>query len=263
MEFGESHLITGPMGARKTSTMIENVQAYKKGNCLFVKPVKDTRGEKSKITSHDNKYSVDAFVCDTLDKAFDEVKKRCISVVGVDEIQFFDDIRGFVLACMGMGVDVYLSGLISDFKNESFGQAHLLLPHLTHVTILKSTCSHCKKHNACHSHRKTIDTEQIKVSGFDIYEALCRKCYIHALINQCNLDPKGTIEQDNSFEQLRCIVYQFGCNFKMTCNNNQVVLKMSYPLFGKDRFETSIHTPGIIIKNLYEHLHKNIIGTGK
>ena len=98
------------------------------------------------------------------------------SVVGVDEVQFFD--AGIVDVCMQLadaGIRVIAAGLDQDYMRRPFGPMPALLAVAEDVSKMHAVCVRCR--GAAHySQRVSGGNAQVEV-GDSSYEARCRACY--------------------------------------------------------------------------------------
>src|SRR5436190_7290997 len=99
-----------------------------------------------------------------------------VQVVGIDEIQFFDD--GVVEVCMQLadaGIRVIAAGLDQDYMRRPFGPMPALLAVAEDVSKVHAVCVRCR--GAAHySQRVAGGNAQVEV-GDSSYEARCRSCY--------------------------------------------------------------------------------------
>jgi thymidine kinase len=97
-------------------------------------------------------------------------------VVGIDEVQFFDD--GVVEVCMQLadaGIRVIAAGLDQDYMRRPFGPMPALLAVSEEVSKMHAVCVRCR--GAAHySQRLSGGDAQVQV-GDASYEARCRSCY--------------------------------------------------------------------------------------
>lgn len=177
---GWIEVITGSMFSGKTEELIRRLKRANFANLKveIFKPVIDTRYSESKVVSHDS----NAIVSTQVESASNiSLMANNVDVVGIDEAQFFDN--GLVEVCNRLadsGIRVIVAGLDMDFKGNPFGPVPALISIAEYVTKVHAICMRCG--NLAHySYRKT-DTDKIVLLGEkDIYEALCRNCYNHAM----------------------------------------------------------------------------------
>jgi len=104
-------------------------------------------------------------------------------VIGIDEAQFFDD--ELVNVCNTLannGVRVIIAGLDMDYKGVPFGPIPKLLAIAEHITKVHAICVRCGD-IAQYSFRKTINENLVLLGEKDLYEPLCRACYLDAINN--------------------------------------------------------------------------------
>jgi thymidine kinase len=98
--------------------------------------------------------------------------------VGIDEAQFFDE--SIVDVCTELankGIRVIVAGLDMDFRGMPFGPMPQLMAIAEYVTKVHAICVKCGG-VASHSHRLNTAQEQMLIGETDLYEALCRACFI-------------------------------------------------------------------------------------
>lgn len=101
--------------------------------------------------------------------------------IGVDEGQFFDDIREAVVKWMNMGKQVYVAGLDGDYRQQPFGKILDLVPLCSAGCLekLKALCMVCRKQGleteAGYTRRIAAPSGSsvIDIGGTDKYQAVC------------------------------------------------------------------------------------------
>ena len=100
-----------------------------------------------------------------------------VSVVGVDEAQFFDEDLPEVCQQLALkGIRVIVAGLDMDFRGLPFGPMPNLLAVAEYITKVHAICSHCGN-LATHSYRTSLDDKTVVLGEKEAYEARCRTCY--------------------------------------------------------------------------------------
>ena len=175
---GYLELILGPMFSGKTSALLD-IHKY----CEFCDiPIAvinhscDKRYHDTMMSSHDQV----RIPCHQVQDLF-EIENKCdlsaVSVILINEGQFFSDLYSFVSKWVKAGKEIYVCGLDGDFERKKFGSLLDLIPLCDKVTKLTSICSICKDGTAgIFSMRLTAEKEQT-VIGSDNYIPVCRKCY--------------------------------------------------------------------------------------
>ncbi|XP_076907846.1 thymidine kinase a-like [Bidens hawaiensis] len=179
-DYGEIHVIAGPMFAGKTTTLLRRIQSQSSNgrNVAIIKSSKDTRYGLDSIVTHDG----EKLPCWPL-AALSSFKERIgheayhkLEVIGIDEAQFFEDLYDFCIeAADHDGKTVIVAGLDGDYLRRSFGVVDLV-PIAESVTKLKARCELCGK-PAAFTLRKTEETEREVVAGADVYMPVCRHHY--------------------------------------------------------------------------------------
>ena len=108
---------------------------------------------------------------------------RETTVVGIDEVQFFDGaVIGVVRALVAGGRRVICAGLDLDFRGEPFGPVPVLLALAEKVDKLEAICVVCGE-AATRTQRIVdgvpafFDDPIIKIGAKESYEARCRACH--------------------------------------------------------------------------------------
>ena len=135
----------------------------------------DTRYAKDHIVSHD----LAKVPCQAAAKARDilDIVAPDTQVVGIDEVQFFDD--GIVSVCEELadqGRRVIVAGLDQDFRGVPFPVTAQIMAVAEFVTKNLAICSVCGS-PANRSQRLSVSKKVIEVGSQDKYEARCRRCF--------------------------------------------------------------------------------------
>ncbi|MCX8473540.1 MAG: thymidine kinase [Sediminibacterium sp.] len=174
-------VICGSMFSGKTEELIRRIKRVQIAQIpvqLF-KISFDHRYNKEKVVSHDAQ-SISSTV---VDKSLDilHLSKDAV-VVGIDEIQFFDEnIVDVIETLLKNDKRVIVAGLDMDFTGKPFKHVPYLLAIADFITKLHAICTVCG--GLAHiSYRKNIrenTLNQVVIGTTDIYEARCRKCAIY------------------------------------------------------------------------------------
>ena len=176
------HLITGPMFAGKSSTLITQLEKYSllakyktmKKIELF-RPELDTRP----FLTHNGKDYPSQKI-----QTLSEMDVSQYDVIGIDEVHFFPDLKEFVVRNEHMTVHIVMAGLNGDYLRRSFPAMLEIYPLVNEITLLTAFCEYCQdgtlafftKRLECDKTDDKIDT--IVVGGDDKYIPLCRYCFI-------------------------------------------------------------------------------------
>ncbi|NLB93954.1 MAG: thymidine kinase [Bacteroidales bacterium] len=174
---GSIEVITGSMFSGKTEELIRRLRraVYAKQKVEIFKPAMDIRYSETEVVSHDE----NAILCTSVENSSNILLLTSnVNVVGIDEAQFFDNgLVDVVVKLANMGVRVIVAGLDMNFRGEPFGIMPQMMAVSDFVTKLHAICLQCGN-IAQFSHRIT-DKEQLFLLGKnEMYEPLCRNCFI-------------------------------------------------------------------------------------
>jgi len=104
--------------------------------------------------------------------------------VGVDEAQFYPDLREAIAIWMAEGRRVYIAALDGDFRRNIFPPIARALSLATRIVKLTAICMMCSSRrqqsvNEANYTIRTISNESVELIGAqDIYKAACLSCYL-------------------------------------------------------------------------------------
>ncbi len=183
---GQIEVVCGGMFSGKTEELMRRLKRaqYARQKIQVFKPVIDQRYSVDHVQSHDANRILSTPVqssAELLEKVEDNTR-----VVGIDEVQFFDD--GIIEVAQKLayrGTRVICAGLDMDFKGLPFGPMPTLLAIAEQVTKLSAVCVVCGE-PATRSQRVIGEAvlpddsnthDQVLVGALDYYEARCRFCH--------------------------------------------------------------------------------------
>jgi thymidine kinase len=173
-------IVLGPMFSGKSSRILSVVSRYSALNLpiLVIKHAADTRYAVNEISTHDQR-KVPCLSVDSFDKV-DRSILNSYKLIIVEEAQFFTGLVEFVkLVVDTMCRDVILVGLDGDSKRRPFGEILQCIPMADKVEKLTALCARCANgKEAIFSRRLTSSEEQMLVGSSDLYQAVCRDCYL-------------------------------------------------------------------------------------
>jgi len=177
-QHGCIEVVCGSMFSGKTEELLRRVKRAKFARLPSVvfKPRVDDRYDEVKVVTHEG-ISSEAVPIASSTEMLGLVGPN-VAVVGVDEVQFFDD--GVVDVCEELanrGVRVICAGLDQDYRGKPFGPMPRLLAVAEYVTKLHAVCVRCGA-EASRSQRLVAMEGQLFVGGAAAYEARCRKCFV-------------------------------------------------------------------------------------
>ena len=173
---GWIEVITGGMFSGKSEELIRRIRRAEiaRQRAQIFKPVIDDRFDVKRIISRDNR-GLDANAVINSEELRSKIVFG-IRVLGIDEVQFFDE--GIVNVCMEMadaGVRVIAAGLDQDYLRRPFGPMPALLAVAEYVSKMHAVCVRCGG-PAHYTQRVAGGNSQIEI-GDNTYEARCRVCY--------------------------------------------------------------------------------------
>ncbi len=174
---GWIEVIAGSMFSGKTEELIRRLKRAKiaKQKVEIFKPRIEVRYSVEEVVSHDDN-SIHSTPVDSATNIL--LLASDVEVVGIDEAQFFDD--GLVNVCNQLadaGIRVIVAGLDMDYRGKPFGPMPKLLSIAEYVTKVHAICVRCGS-LANYTHRLSEDDKLIVLGETDIYEPLCRVCFI-------------------------------------------------------------------------------------
>lgn len=189
---GWLEVICGSMFSGKTEELIRRLKRARIANqrVEIFKPKIDTRYGQSKVVSHDEN-AVLATPIEHSEKLLQ--LSEGVSVVGIDEAQFFDMNLPDVAQQLALkGKRVIIAGLDMDFRGKPFGPMPNLLAVAEYITKVHAICQHCGN-LATHSYRLVREESTVVLGEKEAYEARCRTCYHMGNILSLQSDsPKGS-----------------------------------------------------------------------
>ena len=176
-------VIVGSMFSGKSEELIRRVKRaiIARRAVQVFKPAMDDRYGAEVVRSHDG----DSFVARPVRSSTeisDSVEPET-SVVGIDEIQFFDPgIVDIVRSLVVSGRRVICAGLDLDFRGEPFGPVPVLLALAERVDKLEAICVVCgepatRTQRIVNGVPAFFDDPIIVIGAQEAYEARCRGCH--------------------------------------------------------------------------------------
>lgn len=164
------------MFSGKTEELIRRLKRARIANqkVEIFKPQLDKRYDEKKVVSHDAN-SIKAIPIEHSSILLELTEN--ISVVGIDEAQFFDEQLPEICQALALkGKRIIVAGLDMDFRGRPFGPMPALLAVAEYITKVHAICPHCGN-LATHSYRLTEEDDTVLLGEKDRYEPRCRTCY--------------------------------------------------------------------------------------
>jgi thymidine kinase len=182
--FPSIEIIMGPVQSGKTTELLQRLLTHDLmgRKVLYINSVLDTRSSTEFFSTHNLSIGNVPFKGVKLDRlAGYDISEY--DVIGIDESQFFEDLKVNVLKWVeSYGKMVLVYGLDGDYKRENFGQISELLSYCDNITKLKAFCMSCKKKGASglgiFSKRLVDNSSSVLIGGEEMYSPVCRRCYV-------------------------------------------------------------------------------------
>jgi thymidine kinase len=176
-------VIVGSMFSGKSEELIRRVKRaiIARRAVQVFKPAIDERYGNELVRSHDG----DSFVARPVRSSAElmPLVTEETSVVGIDEVQFFDPaIVDVVRSLVASGRRVICAGLDLDFRGEPFGPVPVLLALAERVDKLEAICVVCgepatRTQRIVNGVPAFFDEPIIVIGAQEAYEARCRACH--------------------------------------------------------------------------------------
>ena len=179
---GWIEVVCGSMFSGKTEELLRRIKraTFANQKVELFKPAIDVRYDEEEVVSHDANSMQSTPVHNSAEILL-YVNMDTVEVVGIDEVQFFDD--GVVDVCNQLannGIRVIVAGLDMDYLGKPFGCMPKLLSVAEYVTKTHAICVKCGD-LAQFSHRLVASDRQVLLGEKNSYEPLCRHCYNEAV----------------------------------------------------------------------------------
>ena len=187
---GYLHVLTGPMFSGKTSALLRLLfnEAAVGLDVLYINHERDNRST-GHYSTHNPLYreklsersNVSFISVKELSSLAGGIKKY--DVIGIDEAQFFPDLKDVISWVDKYGKKVIVAGLDGDFRREKFGSVVDLIPTADKIEKLTAYCQICASKTpkiiklAIFTLRTAATNDVILVGGSDDYKPVCRTCY--------------------------------------------------------------------------------------
>ncbi|HEX6594793.1 MAG TPA: thymidine kinase [Bacillota bacterium] len=177
---GWLEVICGSMFSGKSEELIRRLRRAQYGNLSVsvFKPSIDNRYANDSVVSHNGT----SFIAQPVQSAEEIIQQidDSIDVVGIDEVQFFDEqIISVTDELANRGVRVIVAGLDTDFRGNPFGPMPKLIALSESVTKLNAICPVCgspanRTQRLINGKPASYDDPIIMVGASESYEPRCR-----------------------------------------------------------------------------------------
>jgi thymidine kinase len=183
--------IIGPMFSGKTSELIRLVdrQRISGKRCLIIKNCIDNRfdsmlnyDDKKFVATHSEYHYNKCDICyykNFTDKMADSLLES-YDVIGIEEGFLFTGLISFCNKLADNGVIVIISTLDTNFRQEIFNQIADILARSEYIIKLTAVCMRCGSNDGIYTIRTIESTDEILIGGSDVYQSICRSCFVKA-----------------------------------------------------------------------------------
>ena len=174
---GNIEVICGPMFSGKSEELIRRLRLalIARQRVQVFKPAVDRRYADEELVSHSH-FRISACCAENSEQIMEALDLRT-EVVGIDEVQFFDE--GVVEVCeklADMGKRVIVAGLDTDYLGKAFKPIPELMAVAEFVTKSLAVCMRCGG-PANRSQRLLGGSGLVEIGSSESYEARCRRCF--------------------------------------------------------------------------------------
>lgn len=173
---GWIEVICGSMFSGKTEELIRRLKRaqFARQKVEIFKPSVDNRYHELKVVTHNGNEILSTPVPSSSNILLLAANTE---VVGIDEVQFFDDeLPNVCRQLADRGVRVIAAGLDMDFQGNPFGPMPHLLASAEYVTKVHAICVDCGA-LAYVSHRTVANDNLVMLGETESYKPLCRQCF--------------------------------------------------------------------------------------
>lgn len=177
---GWIEVICGSMFSGKSEELIRRLRraTYANMSIRVFKPAIDDRYDEQSVVSH-NGTTIMARPVNSAEEILENIDET-IDIVGIDEVQFFDEkIIEIANEMANRGILVIAAGLDTDFRGEPFGPMPKLMAMSEYVSKLHAICPNCgslatRTQRLIDGKPASYDEPIILVGTSESYEPRCR-----------------------------------------------------------------------------------------
>ena len=184
---GTLDLLLGPMFAEKTTTLISTINRLLYSQpCLLVRYIGDNRYATGhtiathggiRLTTRGATADMAALTVVSVGNLSEVKIPADVTIVGIDEGQFYSDLCPVVLRWMQAGKRIIVAGLDGNYEAKPFGEMMRLVPYASTVRKLLAICMICKTRDAPFTIATvTILDGQHHIGGKESFQAVCFSC---------------------------------------------------------------------------------------
>lgn len=167
-------LITGPMLSGKTTEMIRRLERYAIAGrkVAIFRPSIDSR---ENLTHSSYDHNIPIRIAEYIWQFIDLAKE--FDVIGVDEVQFFDEEYVDVFDELAKDKLIICSGLNATAERGKWSTVEQLVSKVDDIVFVHAVCNDCGSQTASRTYYTGGKKQQVLIGGAESYIALCRSCY--------------------------------------------------------------------------------------
>ncbi len=178
---GKINFYYGVVGSRKSSELLLTAHRNKSvGKKVEVfQPYKNNR-DGNKISSRAMEYTIDAVIVTEDFNIYDYCVEHKLDLILIDEFQFLSKAHCDQLVQLMIDTDmnIFLYGLMSNFRGELFPTVAYMLPYITTLNEIKTVCGHCGKRKATMNVMiGDIEADKDGISIGNHFNGVCAVCF--------------------------------------------------------------------------------------
>lgn len=176
----------GPMFSGKSTTLLKETRLLDELELeyIIINHINDERYGKNVVSTHNKEQKECISLKDITnllekDNKYNKLYKK-VRYIFIEEAQFFEDLKEFIIRAVDIDKKiVYVYGLDGSSNRKMFNPIYDIIPLSDNIKKLKALCKRCKDGTpAIFTKRKINKGGEILVGTSDIYESVCRKCFL-------------------------------------------------------------------------------------
>lgn len=185
-ENGYLDIKIGPMFSGKSTTLLKETRLLDELELeyIIINHINDERYGKNVVSTHNKEQKECISLKDITnlletDNMYNE-KYNKVKYIFIEEAQFFEDLKEFIIRAVDIDKKiVYVYGLDGSSNRKMFNPIYDIIPLSDNIKKLKALCKKCKDGTPAIFTKRKINTGgEILVGTSDIYESVCRKCFL-------------------------------------------------------------------------------------
>ena len=132
-------------------------------------------------------YTIEAVVVDEEFNFYEYCKNHELDLLLIDEFQFLSKHHcdQLVQVMIDFDINIFLYGLMSNFRGELFPTVAYMLPYMTTLNEIKTVCGHCGKRKATMNVMiGDVEADSDGISVGNHYNGVCTVCYMELTKNK-------------------------------------------------------------------------------